>query len=595
MRSLCIMNMTLDTTILSDPRRQAALLYWQGFSVRQIADMLSQKRPTVQSWKQREKWDDIAPISRVETSIEARLIQLVMKNKKEGSDYKEIDLLGRQIERLARVSRYMNGGNEADLNPNIRSRNKGERKQPKKNFFSEEAIAQLKTIFFKQSFNYQKYWYEMGLKHRIRDILKSRQIGATYFFSREALLKALDSGCNQIFLSASKTQAYVFREYIIQFAREVDVELTGDPIVLGNNGAKLIFLGTNSNTAQSHNGDLYVDEYFWIPNFQKLRKVASGMASQEHLRTTYFSTPSSLAHSAYPFWSGELFNKGRKDKSECIELDVSHRALAGGAVCGDGQWRQIVTIEDAQAGGCTLFNLDVLKQENSEEDFRNLFLCEFVDDKASVFPFEELQGCMVDTMEEWEDFHQFAYRPFGYRAVWIGYDPSHTGDSAGCVVLAPPLVPGGKFRILERHQWKGMDFATQAESIKSLTDKYSVEYIGIDATGIGQGVFQLVRNFFPAAREIRYSPEVKTSMVLKAKDLITSGRLEYDAGHTDITQSFMAIRKTMTASGRSATYEASRSEEVSHADIAWAAMHAMINEPLTAGNGNVIPSILDFN
>jgi hypothetical protein len=65
----------------------------------------------------------------------------------------------------------------------------------------------------------------------------------------------------------------VFREYIIQFARLVDVDLTGDPIVIGNNGAKLIFLGTNSNTAQSHNGDLYVDEIFWIPNFQKLRKV----------------------------------------------------------------------------------------------------------------------------------------------------------------------------------------------------------------------------------------------------------------------------------------------------------------------------------
>ncbi|WP_212613318.1 terminase large subunit domain-containing protein, partial [Salmonella enterica] len=86
------------------------------------------------------------------------------------------------------------------------------------------------------------------------------------------------------------TQAYVFREYIIQFARLVDVDLTGDPIVIGNNGAKLIFLGTNSNTAQSHNGDLYVDEIFWIPNFQKLRKVASGMASQKHLRSTYFST-----------------------------------------------------------------------------------------------------------------------------------------------------------------------------------------------------------------------------------------------------------------------------------------------------------------
>ncbi|TBL46449.1 terminase ATPase subunit family protein [Hafnia alvei] len=586
-----------DTSLLHDPRRQAALLYWQGFSPRQIAETLSQKIPTINSWKRRDKWDDIHPISRVETSIESRLIQLIAKPKKDGGDYKEIDLLGRQIERLARVNRYSQTGNEADLNPNVRNRNKGERKAPKKNYFSEEAIEKLKSIFFEQSFGYQLGWHEAGLKYRIRDILKSRQIGATFYFSRESLLRALDTGHNQIFLSASKTQAYVFREYIIQFARMVDVELTGDPIVLGNNGAKLIFLGTNSNTAQSHNGDLLVDEIFWIPNFQKLRKVASGMASQKHLRTTYFSTPSTLAHGAYPFWSGELFNKGRSSADDRVDIDISHGALAKGALCADGQWRQIVTIEDALAGGCDLFDLDTLKRENSAEDFRNLFMCEFVDDKASVFPFEELQACMVDSRLEWEDFIQIDQhpRPFGYRPVWIGYDPSNTGDSAGCVVMAPPAVPGGKFRILERYQWKGMDFATQAESIKALTEKYVVEYIGIDATGIGQGVYQLVRNFFPAVREIRYSAEVKTNMVLKAKDLITTGRLEYDIAYTDITLSFMAIRKTMTASGRGMTYVASRSEEVSHADIAWAAMHAMINEPLTAGNGNVTPSILEFN
>lgn len=588
---------TTDTSLLHDPRRQAALLYWQGFSPRQIAETLGQKIPTVNSWKRRDKWDDIHPISRVETSIESRLIQLIAKPKKDGGDYKEIDLLGRQIERLARVNRYSQTGNEADLNPNVRNRNKGERKAPKKNYFSEEAIEKLKSIFFEQSFGYQLGWHEAGLKYRIRDILKSRQIGATFYFSRESLLRALDTGHNQIFLSASKTQAYVFREYIIQFARMVDVELTGDPIVLGNNGAKLIFLGTNSNTAQSHNGDLLVDEIFWIPNFQKLRKVASGMASQKHLRTTYFSTPSTLAHGAYPFWSGELFNKGRSSADDRVDIDISHGALAKGALCADGQWRQIVTIEDALAGGCDLFDLDTLKRENSAEDFRNLFMCEFVDDKASVFPFEELQACMVDSRLEWEDFIQIDQhpRPFGYRPVWIGYDPSNTGDSAGCVVMAPPAVPGGKFRILERYQWKGMDFATQAESIKALTEKYVVEYIGIDATGIGQGVYQLVRNFFPAVREIRYSAEVKTNMVLKAKDLITTGRLEYDIAYTDITLSFMAIRKTMTASGRGMTYVASRSEEVSHADIAWAAMHAMINEPLTAGNGNVTPSILEFN
>ncbi|MBX4528924.1 terminase ATPase subunit family protein [Klebsiella pneumoniae] len=589
------MTITTDTTLLNDPRRQAALLYWQGFSVPQIAEMLQTKRPTVQSWKQRDQWDETAPLNRVESTLEARLIQLYAKPNLTPHDFKVADFLARQMERFARINRYGQTGNEVDLNPNVANRNKGDRKKPTKNFFSDEAIEKLEEIFFADSFEYQLRWHRAGLEHRIRDILKSRQIGATFYFSREALLHALKTGHNQIFLSASKTQAYVFREYIIQFARLVDVDLTGDPIVIGNNGAKLIFLGTNSNTAQSHNGDLYVDEIFWIPNFQKLRKVSSGMASQSHLRSTYFSTPSTLAHGAYPFWSGELFNRGRARASERVDIDISHDALAAGVACPDGQWRQIVTIEDALAGGCTLFNLEQLQRENSVDDFRNLFMCEFVDDKASVFPFEDLQRCMVDSLEEWEDFAPFADNPFGSRPVWVGYDPSHSGDSAGCVVLAPPVVAGGKFRILERHQWKGMDFATQAESIRQLTEKYNVEYIGIDATGLGIGVFQLVRSFYPAARDIRYTPEMKTAMVLKAKDVIRRGCLEYDVSATDITTSFMAIRKTMTSSGRSATYEASRTEEASHADVAWATMHALLNEPLTAGSGQATSSILEFN
>ena len=589
------MTITTDTTLLNDPRRQAALLYWQGFSVPQIAEMLQTKRPTVQSWKQRDQWDETAPLNRVESTLEARLIQLYAKPNLTPHDFKVADFLARQMERFARINRYGQTGNEVDLNPNVANRNKGDRKKPTKNFFSDEAIEKLEEIFFAESFEYQLRWHRAGLEHRIRDILKSRQIGATFYFSREALLHALKTGHNQIFLSASKTQAYVFREYIIQFARLVDVDLTGDPIVIGNNGAKLIFLGTNSNTAQSHNGDLYVDEIFWIPNFQKLRKVSSGMASQSHLRSTYFSTPSTLAHGAYPFWSGELFNRGRARASERVDIDISHDALAAGVACPDGQWRQIVTIEDALDGGCTLFNLEQLQRENSVDDFRNLFMCEFVDDKASVFPFEDLQRCMVDSLEEWEDFAPFADNPFGSRPVWVGYDPSHSGDSAGCVVLAPPVVAGGKFRILERHQWKGMDFATQAESIRQLTEKYNVEYIGIDATGLGIGVFQLVRSFYPAARDIRYTPEMKTAMVLKAKDVIRRGCLEYDVSATDITTSFMAIRKTMTSSGRSATYEASRTEEASHADVAWATMHALLNEPLTAGSGQATSSILEFN
>ena len=77
--------------------------------------------------------------------------------------------------------------------------------------------------------------------HDVRNILKSRQIGATYYFSFEALEDAIFSGDNQIFLSASKRQAEIFKNYIVKMAREYfGVELTGNPIILSN-GAELHF------------------------------------------------------------------------------------------------------------------------------------------------------------------------------------------------------------------------------------------------------------------------------------------------------------------------------------------------------------------
>lgn len=142
------------------------------------------------------------------------------------------------------------------------------------------------------------------------------------------------------------------------------------------------------------------------------------------------------------------FNKGRRSRDDRIEIDLSHSNLAKGALCCDGQWRQIVTVEDALTGGCNLYDIDQLQLEYSSAEYQNLLMCEFVDDKVRVLPFAELQSCMIDSLEEWENFNPYLPRPFSYRPIWIGYDPSHTSDSAGCAVIAPPLVAGGKFRVL---------------------------------------------------------------------------------------------------------------------------------------------------
>lgn len=574
-----------------DPRRTARALYWQGWRIARIAEHLGEKPATIHSWKRRDAWDESDPTERIASTIETRLQQLILKEHKEGIDFKEIDLLGRQVERMARVGKYQQTGKEVDLNPKIAARNAAPKRMPEKNAISEEQQKLLEDAFLDRMFDYQKHWYRAGLTERIRNILKSRQIGATYYFAHEAFIDALKTGRNQIFLSASKAQAFQFRSYIVDFAKEVaDVELKGEVIKLPN-AAELMFLGTNSRTAQGRHGNLYMDEYFWIPRYRELKKLASGMASQSQYRMTYFSTPSAMSHEAYPVWTGEWFNKGRPKGEQIPRLDLSHAALAAGMSCPDGQWRQIVTILDALAGGCNLFDLERLKLENTPPEFAQLFMCQFIDDGESVFGFSLMQRAMVDSWEVWDDWKPFSLRPFGNRPVWLGYDPSNGGDKAALVVLAPPLVPGGKFRILERIQLPSSDYAAQAKVIRDTCNRFNVEYIGMDVTGVGSAVYQLVKQFRPDTVTFTYNVELKTKMVLKALHVLNEGRLEYDAGHTDIAASFMAIKKTMTPSGRQATYQAGRSEETSHSDIAFAVMHALYNEPLegpTEANSSIM-------
>lgn len=580
-----------------DPRVQAKHLYWQGWKLVDIARFTGIAEATIRSWKAREEWDKAQPIDRVEGALEARMVQLIVKGEKTGGDFKEIDLLGRQVERMARVRRYgQPGGHEGDLNPNVEKRNAGQKKKPGRNQLTAAMVELLRADYFAKKLEYQLDWHNAGLANRTRVYLKSRQIGATFDFAREALLDACDTGRNEIFLSASKNQAHVFRAYILAWVKEIcDVELTGDPIVLeildeAGEGRwaeqpTLYFLGTNARTAQSYHGNFYFDEFFWVYGFTNLNKVASGMAMHKKWRKTYFSTPSTTTHEAFGFWSGEAWNRKRA-KADKRTFDTSWNALHGGAKGPDGIWRQIVTIEDAMRRGADFFDIEELRGEYSAEDFDNLLMCGFVDDTMSVFPLSDLQACMVDAMEEWEDFSfpamVLGLRPFGDAPVWIGYDPSNTGDAAALVVVAPPAIPGGRFRILERVMFKGNRYDEQAAAIERFTRKYNVEKIDIDNTGIGSAVHQLVVNFFPRARALNYSAELKTQMVLKAMDVVRKKRLAYDRGAIDITRSFMAIRRALTSSGRSMTYEAGRSEEVSHADVAWATMQTLINEPLDA-------------
>ncbi|CAI2488321.1 terminase large subunit domain-containing protein [Serratia ficaria] len=560
-------------------RHRARQLYWQGYPPAEIARLMGINQNTVYAWKKRDEWDDTPPIQRVTTSIDARLVQLTTKDKKTGGDFKEIDLLTRQLKKL--------DDGTAATQPKKKVRKK-------QNYFSEAQIAQLRENIMGSLRWHQLGWFD-NHHHRNRAILKSRQVGATWYFAREALLRALSDDVketyqrNQIFLSASRRQAHQFRGFIRTAAAEVDVELKGGDMIQLFNGAELHFLGTSAATAQSYTGNLYFDEFFWVSQFANLKKVAGAMATLKGLTRTYFSTPSAESHEAYPFWTGEAYNKGRASAKR-VEFDTSWKTLNSGLMCPDKMWRQIVTLQDAIDHGWEFTDIDEIREENSPEEYNQLYGCQFIRDGEAAFDYNMLLTCGADGYDDWLDWKPYAMRPVADRPVWIGYDPngaSGKGDSGAISVNAAPLVAGGKFRTIETQRIRGMEFEAQADLIIGMLDRYNVQHIGIDGSGIGEAVWQLVKKRFPAAVCYQFNPASKRMLVLKMQQIARNGRWEYDRGEFDLITAFNAVRKVLTPGGV-ITYDTDRTRGVSHGDLAWATMLAIVNEPLGQDGGRTM-------
>lgn len=553
----------------------AKRLYLRRHKPREIAELLSVPLRTVYEWRKQGKWDDLLIHETVEESFSRRLALIAEKENKTKQDLDEIKVLTDSLVRIKSIQRKNEPAEERESG---QKRNNRRRNKKNKNDVSHLTEKDFKEKLHKRYFDYQLE-LRKAIANRTRMLLKSRQIGATWYFAQEAFEDASLYGRNKIFLSATRAQAEVFRRYIIAIARqEFDIELTGNPIILhtANGPAELHFLSNNSKSAQSYTGDVYIDEFFWIQKFNELYKVASGMATHKKWRKTLFSTPSAVTHEAYDLWTGERYNQRFKKK----RVDFpGFKEMQSGILCPDNTWRKIITLNDAEAGGCNLFDRASLLLEYSPSEFKNLFGCEFVDDTFGVFRFADLEDCAVDT-SLWHDIDLNSPRPVGNMPVWGGYDPSRSGDDASFVILLPPLVPGEKFRVIQRLKWVNKSFTWQADEIRKLCEQYNFTHMGVDVTGPGLGVFDSVKNFYPLATPIHYSVSNKTLMVLKGQEVIEAGRIEWDAQDTSIAHAFLTIRKTTTPGGQ-ITYAANRTDTTGHADAAWAILHALSNEPIS--------------
>ncbi|EKS6153668.1 terminase family protein [Salmonella enterica] len=578
---------------------KARSLYLQRNTPREIRDRLKLASVrVVYYWATKFEWYTALERDGVEEVIAERVALLARRDHKTPEEADEFDrlighhvkLMGlryKHLEAMAGVSARTVAASEDDDTESFIASESGRggngkkggkrRRPPKANDVSELTADSFQPIVDKL-YGFQKT-LRANKHRRRRNLLKARQIGATWYFAFEAFEDAVLTGDTQIFLSASKRQALVFRTYIAKIAMEYfGIPIKGDPIRLSNL-AEIFFLATNSNTAQSNSGHLYIDEYMWIPKFSTLNTVASAMTTRKKWRMTWFSTPSAKTHEGYLLWSGESWRKGNAARKD-VEFPSFDEYRDGGRECPDGVWRYVVTIEDAVAGGIDDIDIDELRETYGKADFDMLYMCVFVDDKDSIFTFSQLLKCGVD-VATWEDFHPDEEHPFGNREVWGGFDPARTGDTATFVVIGVPIVAVERYRVLEVFRWKGLSLVWMSEQIRTIKSRYNMTYIGIDVTGMGIGVFEMVQEFARReAKAIHYSVESKNRLVMKMLDVVDTNRIEWNEEQKEIATAFLQVKKTTTASGNAMTFVADRSNENGHADVFFAIAHAMDNEPL---------------
>ncbi len=567
-------------------RHDAKILYLRKLTPTEISERLKIPLRTIYDWIKSGDWESLVSHESVEEGLARRINILSFKENKTVNEIRELKvscsaLLDFKKVELAEVKLRLLAGGDKKLgsNPDGSKRKRKEKKV-------KNDIGHLTQDDFVKQFHSKLFWHQKVLhknrKQRNREIQKPRQGGYTWYFAGEAFERAVLDGDNSIFVSASRNQAEVFLAYIKAMALEwFDIELTGNPIVLSN-GAILRPVSTNGKTAQSYTGHVYMDEYSWIGNFKAFHGTAMAMASHHHWTRTLFSTPSSKQHEAYEHWMAKVWKSEHPRNKK--PWPTPEELADGGAMCPDGRWRFAADIEKLCAMGFTLIKVEEVKQENSKHDYSYLYMLQWIDGQSSAFDVNQLNKCIVDSARRWKDVNHDLVRPYGNGLVRLGYDPSRTKDNACVVVVAEPTPRINKHRVLEKLTWHNVSFEYQRNQIETLTKKYNVSFLGIDVTGIGYGVYELIQNIDGFSKHkispIKYSPETKTDLVLRALNIIKNKRLQFDQEHKGIAAAFLTVKKKVTKQTATITYASNRTEATGHADEAWAVMNALSGEPL---------------
>jgi len=263
-----------------------------------------------------------------------------------------------------------------------------------------------------------------------------------------------------------------------------------DELVLPN-GSRFISLPCTSSTIRGYPADdVYLDE---LAHYKRDTDVMQAIMpslsrTDKFRRLTIGSTPLGKRGEFYRIW---------KEDANYTKFKVD--------------------IYDAIQGGCPVDVSLCRRLSPSEIAFRQEFLCDFLDEVFSFFPFDLINECWDDTLD-YGDCSKLT-------RLYAGYDPGKIVDSGVfTVVESTPLGVVSKFV----KKWHGVDYTEQLKFIETFCKSNAVVKLNVDATGVGVKIVEdLILSLGNMVEGITFTIKTKELLLSNLRILMQDKRIKF--------------------------------------------------------------------
>ncbi len=405
-----------------------------------------------------------------------------------------------------------------------------------------------------QLYEFQKKW--LADKSRFKIGKWSRQIGKSFTVALEAVDDAFETGDDWVLLSAGERQSKELMEKVkmhcqayMRAASEImvstfdvsDAKYTMLTIVLPN-GARIIGLPANPDTARGFSANVVLDEFAFHKDSDKIWAALFPTISRGY-KIRIVSTPQGLGNRFY-------------------RLNI-----------GDNGWsKHVVDINQAIAEGVPLNAAELEAGIDDPDAWQQEYLVQFVDEASAWLTYEMIAACAVDTVPKEIEYGSLTDEMLEQIAKTIcgrtfgGLDIARRKD---LTVLDIEDQVGDVFWNRATILFPKVRLTTQKEMLWKIMNKIKIERVCIDATGMGLSLGEDTANQYGTyrAEPVEFTMKVKQDLAVRTRHFFEDRRCRI-AVCQKLRDDLHAVKKTTTAAGN-IRFDAEHTDQ-GHADRFWA-------------------------